>query len=109
MNDKIDKLLIKLSREPLDHSLTGLENTIIFALNRSKQNAFSFYVFEPLQVAVLGLALLMGAVMGGINGTSNTAPAKSIFLLLKKSWRFQPYLGADNAPFFARLIMCWVF
>ncbi|MFY9288447.1 MAG: hypothetical protein WAO98_08085 [Alphaproteobacteria bacterium] len=93
MNDKIDKLLIKLSREPLDHSLTGLENTIIFALNRSKQNAFSFYVFEPLQVAVLGLALLMGAVMGGINGTSNTAPAKSIFFAAEEKLAISTILG----------------
>lgn len=80
MTDKLNELLTRLARQPLDRSLAGLESDVQRALNERHYNTFAWFVFEPLQFATLSVALLVGITIGGINGASKATISEASLL-----------------------------
>lgn len=80
MTDKLNELLTRLARQPLDRSLAGLELDVQRALSGRQSNPFAWFVFEPLQFAALTVALFIGITIGGINGTSKATISEASLL-----------------------------
>ena len=77
--NKLNQLLIRLAQEPSDHPLTSLEQDVRRALRGQPRNSFSIPIFGPLQVAALGIALIVGVIIGGISGASHISAPSSLF------------------------------
>lgn len=80
MTDKLNDLLTRLARQPLDRSLAALELDVQRALHKRQYNPFAWPVFEPLQFATLSVALFVGITIGGINGASKATLSQTAFL-----------------------------
>lgn len=75
MNDRLDRLLAGLREQPLDRSLGALEGDVSRRLARSSPAAG--LGFATARAAAVGLALILGAGVGGL--TAAAAPRPSLF------------------------------
>ncbi len=79
MTDKLDSLLAQLREQPSDHPLVGLELRVQSRLRRRAHREVSLFA-GPVRAAAVGLALRLGAGVGGLSAASAmAAPKPSLF------------------------------
>ncbi|MBP8231234.1 MAG: hypothetical protein KAY22_02925 [Rhizorhabdus sp.] len=79
MTDKLDSLLAQLREQPSDHPLVGLELRVQSRLRRREHWDVTLFM-GPVRAAAVGLALMLGAGVGGLSAASAmAAPRPSLF------------------------------
>ena len=77
MSNRLDTLLAQLQAQPADHDLGALEVDVQRRLARRERSAG---LFAPARAMAIGLALIVGAGVGGLTAaTAMAAPRPSIF------------------------------
>lgn len=77
MTETLDKLLLRLHEQPLDRNLVGLELAVQSRL-RGQEAAGPMGFGGLARAALVGLALLFGAGVGGLSAAS-AAPKPALF------------------------------
>lgn len=79
MTDKLDSLLAQLREQPVDHPLVGLELRVQSRMRSHEHRGAKFFA-SPARAAAVGLALMLGAGVGGLSAASAmAAPKPSLF------------------------------
>lgn len=76
MTDKLDALLAQLRDLPSDHPLIGLELRVQSRIGGHAQR-YARGVAGPVRAAIVGLALVLGAGVGGLSAASAMAAPKA--------------------------------
>ncbi len=70
MSERLDELVAHLAASPTDRSLDGLDGEIGRSIADRRIHARTSAALAPVQVASIGLALVLGAAVGGAVATS---------------------------------------
>ena len=91
--DNLDDLLGALRQRPLEASLEGLESSVwarVEQTRRAQANGGGLQV----QLAVAVIALVMGAVLGGV--TADRSPVRSEMVVLSEDARLAPSVAVEG-------------
>ncbi len=79
MTDKLDSLLAQLREQPSDHPLVGLELRVQSRMHSREHRGVKMFA-GPVRAAAVGLALMLGAGVGGLSAVSAmAAPRPGLF------------------------------
>jgi hypothetical protein len=74
MTLNIDELVQRLSAQPLDRSLDGLELEVSRGIARRRADLKTSAALAPVRLASIGLALAMGVTAGGLAASTISTP-----------------------------------
>lgn len=76
MSDRIDQLIGRLAAAAPDRPLQALEGEITAALARRRTEARAERALAPLGAASVGLAMVVGLVVGGMTAGASATPGR---------------------------------
>lgn len=81
MSEPLDRLIQGLGAEGPDRDLSQLEPAVWRRIEASRPTPRAIGVFFPVRTAAVGLALMLGAVVGGASATAvaSEPPETSVF------------------------------